>query len=177
MNHSWTQYILESVWKFILCIWYFSPSVNDSLQWEQHIFKDTLIKSINMLIQHSKFRRLSSEAGETEFSQWWALCLWKDLKYNTKWSNKVYIFSCEPMRCYGYSVSVRRTSLGESDVLWSQWTSTNLVSTVLLLDGNDGIAPGRDDRVEEPGQEGLWNTILKRPKNIKLWIDRCRYIS
>ena len=42
------------------------------------------------------------------------------------------------------------------------------INTVLLLDGNDGIAPRRDDRVEEPGKKGLRNTILKRPKNIKL---------
>ena len=76
--------------------------------------------------------------------------------------------------------------LWANEVLWLQSISGPIqvdnrsvpnISTVLLLDGNDGIAPGRDDRVEEPGQEGLWNTILKRPKNIKLWIDRCRYIS
>ena len=36
-----------------------------------------------------------------------------------------------------------------------------------LLDGNDGIAPGGDDRVEEPGQKGLGDAVLKRQKNVK----------
>ena len=36
-------------------------------------------------------------------------------------------------------------------VLVSSWKG----HTVSLLDGNDGIAPGGDDRVEEPGQKGL----------------------
>ena len=36
-------------------------------------------------------------------------------------------------------------------VLVSSWKG----HTVSLPDGNDGIAPGGDDRVEEPGQKGL----------------------